>query len=410
MPDLDDYTMSESENASSFDTAGKEKWSNQVFFSAGDILKSIGILLAASGIGFFFYNLGVDEANIITIYVLGVLLTAIVTKNRLYSLGSSAVSVLVFNFLFTDPKYTLRAYDKSYLLTFGVMFLAALITSSLVMQLKIHARQSALVAFRTGILFDMNRLLQQTKGQEELICVTARQLMKLLKKDIIFYPVQEGELGDAQEFTRDHHMLDASYLSEDEHKAATWTLKNNRHAGATTDTFSKAKCLYLAVRVNDNVYGVVGIVMEEDSLDTFENDILLSILGECALALENEKNTREKEEAAVLARNEQLRANLLRAISHDLRTPLTSISGNASSLLSMESEFDKETKQQLYSDIYDDSVWLINNAIAYTPAGSHIWVETKKSGDKSIVSVSDNKPHGTVFIFTLPAGKGQWYE
>lgn len=76
----------------------------------------------------------------------------------------------------------------------------------------------------------------------------------------------------------------------------------------------------------------------------------------------------------------------------------------------MESEFDKETKQQLYSDIYGDSVWLINNAIAYTPAGSHIWVETKKSGDKSIVSVSDNKPHGTVFIFTLPAGKGQWYE
>ena len=79
---------------------------------------------------------------------------------------------------------------------------------------------------------------------------------------------------------------------------------------------------------------VVGIVMGEKPLDPFENSILLSILGECALALENEKNAREKEKAAVLAKNEQLRANLLRAISHDLRTPLTSISGNASNLLS----------------------------------------------------------------------------
>lgn len=86
----------------------------------------------------------------------------------------------------------------------------------------------------------------------------------------------------------------------------------------------------------------------------------MSILGECALSLENEKNAREKEEAAILAKNEQLRANLLRAISHDLRTPLTSISGNASNLISNSNFFDEATKNQLYTDIYDDSMWLIN--------------------------------------------------
>ena len=128
----------------------------------------------------------------------------------------------------------------------------------------------------------------------------------------------------------------------------------------TTETFSDAHCLYLAIRVNDNVYGVIGIVMEKNSLEAFENSILLSILGECALALENEKITREKEEAAVLAQNEQLRANLLRSISHDLRTPLTSISGNASNLMSMGEEFDEATKKQLYADIYEDAMWLIN--------------------------------------------------
>ena len=111
------------------------------------------------------------------------------------------------------------------------------------------------------------------------------------------------------------------------------------------------------------------IVMGEIPLDPFENSILLSILGECALALENEKNAREKQEAAILAKNEQLRANLLRAISHDLRTPLTSISGNASNLLSNGDSFDNDTKKQLYMDIYDDSMWLINlveNLLAVT--------------------------------------------
>ena len=92
----------------------------------------------------------------------------------------------------------------------------------------------------------------------------------------------------------------------------------------------------------------------------FENSILLSILGECALALENEKNAWEKQEAAVLAKNEQLRSQLLRAISHDLRTPLTSISGNASNLLSNGPSFDEATRQSLYQDIYDDAMWLIN--------------------------------------------------
>ena len=109
--------------------------------------------------------------------------------------------------------------------------------------------------------------------------------------------------------------------------------------------------------------------MNEIPLDSFENSVLLSILGECALALENIKNAREKEEAAILARNEQLRANLLRAISHDLRTPLTSISGNADNLLANYQKMDDATRKRTFTDIYDDSMWLINlveNLLAIT--------------------------------------------
>ena len=141
---------------------------------------------------------------------------------------------------------------------------------------------------------------------------------------------------------------------------AQWVMQNNKHAGATTDTFSGAKCLYLAIRVRDTVYGVIGIAVGAEPLDAFENSILLSILGECALAMENEQNRREKEEAAVLAKNEQLRADLLRAISHDLRTPLTAISGNASNLLRGGDAFAPDVKRQMCADIYDDAMWLMN--------------------------------------------------
>lgn len=94
-------------------------------------------------------------------------------------------------------------------------------------------------------------------------------------------------------------------------------------------------------------------------MDSFEYSILLSVINECALAMENSQNAIEKEKNAILAKNEQLRADLLRAISHDLRTPLCSISGNADMLLNNERCLDDITKQQIYTDIYDDAEWLI---------------------------------------------------
>lgn len=327
------------------------------FFSMADTIKSILLLLLATMIGLMFSKLGFTEANIITVYILCVLIISVITSTRIYSLISSIVSVLVFNFFFTVPQFTFMAYDKGYPVTFAIMFLAALLTGSLAVKLKTQAKQSAQAAFRTKVLFDTNQLLQKMHSDDEIITVTANQLMKLLNRDIVVYPVNGSRLGDVHIFSAAAE--NRELISENEKAVAAWVLKNNKHAGATTETLGSAKCLYLSIRINDTVYGVVGIHIDGIPLDTFENSVLLSILGECALALENSHNAREKEEAAVLAKNEQLRANLLRSISHDLRTPLTSISGNASNLLSNDASFDEATKKQIYTDIYDDAMWLI---------------------------------------------------
>ena len=337
-------------------------------FSLKAAVQSAGILFAATAAGWMFEKLKLTDANIITVYILGVLLISIVTEGWFYSFSATIASVLVFNFLFTEPQFTLQAYDQGYPVTFIIMLLAAFLTGSLAIRIKNQAKQAAQSAYRTKVLFDTNQLLQQAKDKNEIVSATSNQLIKLLRKDIVFY-LADGEVLDTPHiFSVTEENLE-SCISENEKAVAGWVLKNNKRAGATTGTLSNAKCLYLAVRSSSMVYGVIGIVMGEIPLDPFENSILLSILGECALALENEKNAREKQEAAVLAKNEQLRANLLRAISHDLRTPLTSISGNASNLLSNGDFFDNDTKKQLYMDIYDDSMWLINlveNLLAVT--------------------------------------------
>lgn len=359
-PNVDVHIIPDVTDRASIYRVRKARRENTFHLSIIDIFKSIAILFLASLIGMAFRYLGFAEANIICVYVLGVLVISVATTQRIYSLISSLVSVLIFNFLFTEPKFTLLAYGQGYPVTFVIMFLAAFLTGTLAVRLKNHARRSAQSAYRTKVLFDTNQLLQQAENVDKMIVATANQLVKLLGRDIVFYLVRKGEIEKPYVFTVQNGDTDGRIVCAYEKGIAEWVLKNNKHAGATTQTFSDAQCLYLAVRVNDRVYGVVGIRIDTKPLDSFENSILLSILGECALSMENEKNAKEKEAAAILAKNEQLRANLLRTISHDLRTPLTSISGNASNLLSNGDYFDRETKQQLYADIYDDSMWLIN--------------------------------------------------
>ena len=337
--------------------------------STRDVLCSVGILTAATAIGFLFYYLGFSESNIITIYILGVLLTAVATSDRIYSIGAALTSVLVFNFFFTVPRFSLDAYDPGYPVTFLIMFLAALITGNLAMRIKIQARQSAQSAYRTKIMFDANQELQKADGKNEIISVTAKQLVRLLDRSILFYPKEGNSLCEPQLFACEDFSNEESYHSDNEKAVAAWVFENNKRAGATTDTLSSAKCLYLAVRMENRVYGVIGVAMDKGILEPFENSVLLSIIGECAMALENDQTAREKEQAAILAKNEQLRANLLRAISHDLRTPLTSISGNAGVLIANADDIPSDKKRKLYTDIYDDSMWLINlveNLLAVT--------------------------------------------
>lgn len=330
-----------------------------IFPTATDFLVLLSILAVATGIGTIFRVLGFTEANIITLYILAVLLISLFTKSHFCSVLGSLLGVLLFNFFFTEPRLTFHAYEHGYPFTFIIMLIASIITGTLAGRLKNHAKQSAQAAFRTRVLFDTNQLLHKAMDEDEMISITATQLIKLLNRDIIAYTETGGKLGKGQLFHQSPYE-ENPFSTFKEQNIAEWVFQNKKRAGAGTSTFSEANNLYLALRINQNVYGVMGIAINNTPLDAFENSVLLSIIDECALAIENSRNAKAKEEAALLAQKEQLRANLLRAISHDLRTPLTSISGNASNLISNSSKLDEETKMLLYNDIFDDSQWLIS--------------------------------------------------
>lgn len=356
-PFLDIYIIPEAHTTIKQKTKIKLK---KTSFSMADFIKSCIILMTATGIGYSFYCLGFSNSNIIIVYLLSVLAIAMLTSHKLYCLLFSMLSVLMFNFFFTEPRFSFNSYDTGNFITFVIMFIIAFIISSVVAKLKSNEAASASTVFRTNALLDTTQHLQKIKSENDIIKVLAEQLMKLLDKDIIFYPIKDNQLDKGQIFWAHDDKGEKTYLTENEKAVALWVYKNNKHAGASTNTLNKAKSLYLAVRIKENIYGVVGIVLENASIPAFENGILLSILGECALAFENLKISKDNEEASLLAQKEQLRANLLRTISHDLRTPLTSISGNADILLNNNDKLTPEMRKNLYTDIYDDSLWLIN--------------------------------------------------
>ena len=309
-------------------------------------------------IGLLFQKLNFRDTNIVTIYILGVLLTSIVTDGYLCSVAGSFLSVFLFCFFLTEPRMSFQTYAVGYPVTFFIMLISSVLTGALAAKLKTHAKLSAQLAFRTQVLFDTDRLLQKAKGETEILDVACTQLLRLLNRNITAYAVKDGALSEGKLFSGEKEDTE-DFLTPEEQQIASWVCENRQRAGASTHHFPNAKCLYLAIRSGNSVYGVIGIPLQKETLDSFEYSILLSVINECALAMENAQNAVEKEKIAVLAKNEQLRADLLRAISHDLRTPLCSISGNADMLLSNSDRLDEATKHQIYTDIYDDSEWLI---------------------------------------------------
>ena len=237
------------------------------------------------------HSFSLPESNIIMVYILGVLLSSYISDKKIYAVYSSLFSVLAFNFFFTEPYFSLKAYDKGYPTTFAMLFIVGLFTASQTRKLKLQNKESVKKAYRTEILLENSQKLRRCKSEKEVWQQAASQVEKLLDLSLVIYPVnKEGLLGEAMLFPRqgtEKNSLEP-LLTSQEKAVAKWVAANHHRAGVCTHTLSTARGMYLPVQDEEQVKGVVGIFLEERrQIQEFKYGLLIAMLNETGVKLKD---------------------------------------------------------------------------------------------------------------------------
>lgn len=306
-----------------------------------------GILMvaAATGLGFLLYEpLGL--ANIAMLFVLGVAVAAGRTS-RLESSLTALLGVLSYNFCFVEPRFTFAVSDARYTLLFVVMLSVALVISTLTQKLKMQLASSSERERRNSSLYRLSQLLAQQRGKRELASVAANEIRSVFDGDVAVFLSESNRLVNLAP-------SESSFESDSSELAvATWVGEHRQSAGLGTDTLPGAAALYLPLLGAEAQVGVLGFRPGEKPLDLSSLRLLETFANSLGMALERALLAKASNDARVLAESERIRSTLLSSISHDLRTPLTSITGAAASL-----KEGNPNRTTLIETIHDEAVRL----------------------------------------------------
>jgi two-component system sensor histidine kinase KdpD len=350
----------------------KRPFRNGLTFSWADAFKTLALMTGATLAGSLLQGLDIGDHSIIMVYLLSVLVISRTTGGYLYGIAASILSVLAFNFFFTVPYYTFNAIEPGYPVIFMIMLLVALMTSAMTVRVKTQAQQAVERERRTEVLYEINKKLLVTRGTENITTLTIDYIVTLFSRSAIIY-TQDPEMNDPGVFKQSDLEDDASFLmAEDERAVAHWAFVNIKNAGAGTDTLMGAGGFYMPIIAGGKALGVVGLSCLGGRLSQNSRQFLQMIVSQVAMAFERQRLSDEQRKILIDAEKEKMQSNLLRAISHDLRTPLTCISGSSSAILDSGEALDGATRFKLLTDIREESQWLIRmveNILSVTRLG-----------------------------------------
>lgn len=268
----------------------------------------------------------VDPSNLIMLYLIGTV--AVAAKFGIApSLVASFLSVAAFNFFFITPYHTFQVHDASYYFTFFAMLFTSIVMGSMASRLRLQARFYHQKEQEQSQLFALAKALSASRGHDSMAATSAKYIGEVFNAIItVWYPDEQNIL----------HVISDNNDSVDfrEASAATWAFENNQEAGFGTNTLPSVKGFYLPLMIEDKVIGVMGIIpARETRLGGHDKRLLEAFATIVASSLQRANKANEAEQRRVEMESEKLRNVLLSSVSHDLRTPLASITGLSSSLL-----------------------------------------------------------------------------
>ncbi|MEO5376738.1 MAG: DUF4118 domain-containing protein [Magnetococcus sp. DMHC-6] len=261
-----------------------------------------------------------NPANIVMIFLLAVVFTAI-RLGRGAAILSAFLAVASFDFFFVPPRFTFAVHNAQYLVTFAVMLTVALVVGQLTANLRFQVRNANRREQRMRALYEMSKNLSSALSVEQIVKICQRFIKQGFHASVaVFIPDQKEQLL----LSEGSLILDA--VDPD---IAQWSFEHGQSAGLTTNTLPSARAIYIPLKAPTRLCGVLAVVPNKTGwkLPPEQQQLLDTSATLIAIALERLHYVILARDAQVGMESEQLRNSLLSAISHDLRTPLTVISG-----------------------------------------------------------------------------------
>ncbi|MDE3088733.1 MAG: sensor histidine kinase KdpD, partial [Chloroflexota bacterium] len=303
-------------------------------------LLSLGLVAAATVLGIPVRAL-IDPTNLVMLYLVAVVVAA-TYLGRGPSILAAMLSVLALDFFFVPPAFTFAVTDTQYLLTFAGLLIVGTVISALTVRVREQADAAQQREAQTAELYEFTRDLAATSGIEGILQAVIKHVSQTFSREIVIL-LPEGETLKARAVTA------GLTLNENEFAVATWAYQHSEPAGRGTDTLPAAPIHCRPLKTPRGVVGVLGGKPTNPAsyLTQEQSRLLESFANQAALAIERAQLAAEARQAQLLQTTEKLQTALLNSISHDLRTPLVSITGALSSLQEDEVNLDDGTRKSL---------------------------------------------------------------
>jgi two-component system sensor histidine kinase KdpD len=310
---------------------------------------SLAMVLVALGIGLLLQQF-LAVSNIALVFLTAVLASAVV-YGLWPSLFACLVSVLAYNFFFLPPLYTFTIADRENVVALFFFAVVAVIASNLTARVRTQAVVARERANTTEDLYLFSRKLAVVVALDDLLWATVYQIAHMLKLRVVLL-LPEGESVAVRAGYPPEDVLDDADLA-----AAKWAWDKGAPAGRGADTLPGAKRLFLPMRTGRGTIGIIGLDGDKPGplLSPDQRRLLDSLVDQAALAIERINLVQDIDRARIAAETERLRSALLTSISHDLRTPLASILGSATTLRSYGRTMDPAAQDELMGTIQEES-------------------------------------------------------